>query len=137
VRTIGIREHDIVLVDRRGRRFEAIVSGREPSGRRISLRPLRPAIGYYSAGAREIVVHWRARPRSSGRASARPIRAGDVVRFRLGDQTSFGTVLARSEQVGSGLRVRLLERTVEPVTIEPAQVVRHYTRQGRRAARGT
>lgn len=132
MKTAGIRERDIVLVDRRGRRFEAIVSGREPDGRRFSIRPLRPAVSYMSAGAREIITHWRARPRSSGRVATRPIRAGDVVHVRIDDAATFGTVL---EKDGRRLRVRPLGRPGEPRCVATSNVVRHYARQGRRTRR--
>lgn len=131
MRTAGIRTHDLVLVDRRGWRFEAIVSGREPDGRRFSIRPLRPAISYRSASAREIVGHWRARPRAAGGVSTRPIRVDDIVHFTCEEGgVFFGTVLKRD---GSRLRIRPLERNAKaPTAVEPAAVVRHYARQGRR-----
>lgn len=132
MRTAGIRDHDIVLVDRRGRRFEAVVAGREPDGRRFSIRPLRPAIAYMSAGAREIVTHWRARPLAAGKVSTTPIRPGDVVSIGAehgDDELPFhGTVL---EKNGRRLRVRPLERLTTTQVVLTKRVVRHYARQGR------
>lgn len=129
MKTAGIRDDDIVLVDRRGRQFEAIVSGREPDGRRLSIRPLRPAVSYMSAGAREIIAHWRARPHaSSGRVSIRPIRAGDVVKFRTGDCTAFGTVSSKDRNT---LNVTPLKRDGVPVPVIESDIIRHYARHGR------
>ncbi len=131
MRTAGIRTHDLVLVDRRGWRFEAIVSGREPGGTRFAIRPLRPAVSYRTASAREIVAHWRARPWASGRVSIRPIRPDDIVHFTCAKGSAvFGTVLKRD---GSRLRVRRLERGAAGSNpVEPGAIVRHYARQGRR-----
>ncbi|MDW5593021.1 hypothetical protein VSS74_01640 [Conexibacter stalactiti] len=132
MKTAGIKNDDIVLVDRRGRQFEAIVAGREPDGRRLSIRPLRPAVSYMSAGAREIIGHWRARPHvSTGRVSTRPIRAGDVVKFRVGDCTAFGTVSSKDQGT---LNVTPLKRSGAPVPVAAGDIVRHYARHGR--ARG-
>lgn len=129
MKTAGIKDDDIVLVDRRGRQFEAVVAGREPDGRRLSIRPLRPAVSYMSAGAREIIGHWRARPRTAaGRVSMRPIRAGDVVKFRIGDCTAFGTVSSKDCEK---LNVSPLTRSGKAQPVAATEIVRHYARHGR------
>jgi hypothetical protein len=64
--TIGhVRVGDVVEVDRLGRRFHAIVTGRD--GRLLTLAPIEPGITYRRASAREVIAHWarRGRPRTS------------------------------------------------------------------------
>jgi hypothetical protein len=62
----GIAPGDIVEVDRKGRRFHALVTGIEQldSGRfELDLRPLDSRISYRRATVREVVVVYRrARP---------------------------------------------------------------------------
>jgi hypothetical protein len=53
-----VRPGDIVLVDRKGRRFHAIVAG-DPMRGSVEVTPIDPRVSYYSAKAREIVGHWR------------------------------------------------------------------------------
>ena len=58
----GIRAGDIVLVDKRGRRFHAQVMELEQleSGRfELALRPLDSRISWRSASVREVVEVWR------------------------------------------------------------------------------
>jgi hypothetical protein len=58
----GIAAGDIVEVDRRGRRFHAIVTGihqRESGHHDLDLRPLDPRISYYTATIREVAAVWR------------------------------------------------------------------------------
>jgi hypothetical protein len=58
----GIAAGDIVEVDRRGRRFHALVTGihQRDSGRHdLDLRPLDPRTSYYTATVREVVAVWR------------------------------------------------------------------------------
>jgi len=53
---------DIVLVDKRGRRFHALVTELEQleSGRfELAVRPLDPRVNYHSATVREVVGVWR------------------------------------------------------------------------------
>jgi hypothetical protein len=58
----GIAPGDIVLVDKRGRRFHALVTELEQgaSGRfELTLRPLDARISYRTATVREVVDVWR------------------------------------------------------------------------------
>lgn len=63
MRLDGIRVGDVVEVDRRGRRFHAIVDGTEQDG--LKLTPIDSRVSYYSCRSREVVAHWarRGRPR--------------------------------------------------------------------------
>jgi hypothetical protein len=68
----GIAPGDIVEIDRKGRRFHAVVAGLEQreSGRfELELRPIDSRISYRRATVREVVAVWR-------RAASRP--AGPV-----------------------------------------------------------
>jgi hypothetical protein len=58
----GIGAGDIVLVDKRGRRFHALVTELEQqeSGRfELALRPLDSRVSWRSASVREVVEVWR------------------------------------------------------------------------------
>jgi hypothetical protein len=58
----GIAPGDIVLVDKRGRRFHAIVTELRQleSGRfELAVRPIDPRISYRSATVREVEDVWR------------------------------------------------------------------------------
>jgi hypothetical protein len=58
----GIGAGDIVLVDKRGRRFHALVTELEQqeSGRfELAVRPLDSRISYRTATVREVVEVWR------------------------------------------------------------------------------
>jgi hypothetical protein len=58
----GIAAGDIVLVDKRGRRFHALVTELEQtaSGRfELAVRPLDARISYRTATVREVVGVWR------------------------------------------------------------------------------
>jgi len=58
----GIGAGDIVLVDKRGRRFHALVTELEQldSGRfELCVRPIDARISYRSASVREVVEVWR------------------------------------------------------------------------------
>jgi hypothetical protein len=64
----GIGAGDIVLVDKKGRRFHALVTELEQleSGRfELVVRPLDPRISWRTASVREVVEVWRraGRPR--------------------------------------------------------------------------
>jgi hypothetical protein len=53
---------DIVLIDKKGRRFHALVTELEQleSGRfELAVRPIDPRISYRSASVREVVEVWR------------------------------------------------------------------------------
>lgn len=66
----GIGTGDIVEIDRKGRRFHAIVVGLEQrdSGRfELELRPIDSRISYRRATVREVVTVWR---RAAARAAA-------------------------------------------------------------------
>jgi hypothetical protein len=66
MRLEGINTGDIVEVDRKGRRFHALVTGQAPGG--LALQPTDPRVSYYSCRSREVVNHWakRGRPRQTG-----------------------------------------------------------------------
>ena len=58
----GIGAGDIVLVDKRGRRFHALVTDLQQleSGRfELVVRPLDPRISWRTASVREVVEVWR------------------------------------------------------------------------------
>lgn len=58
----GIAPGDIVLVDKRGRRFHAVVTELQQleSGRfELAVRPIDPRISYRSATVREVEDVWR------------------------------------------------------------------------------
>jgi hypothetical protein len=67
MRLEGIDMGDIVEVDRLGRRFHAIVTGRGAGGSDLAIQPLDRKVTYRSCRAREVVGHWakRGRPRST------------------------------------------------------------------------
>lgn len=52
-----IQNGDIVEVSKKDRRFHALVMGKHNGT--LELKPLDRRINYYSATAREILVHWR------------------------------------------------------------------------------
>lgn len=53
----GVKPGDIVHVDKKGRRFHAVVQGKE--GRELLLMPIERNISYRSATSREVCAHWR------------------------------------------------------------------------------
>lgn len=53
-----VRPGDVVLVDRKGRRFHAVVTG-TPARGAVDIEPIDSRVSYYSARSREIVGHWR------------------------------------------------------------------------------
>jgi hypothetical protein len=65
MRLEGIQSGDIVEVDRKGRRFLAVVVGPAPGG--LALAPTDRRIGFYSCRSREVIGHWvkRGRPRET------------------------------------------------------------------------
>jgi hypothetical protein len=63
----GIGAGDIVLVDKKGRRFHALVLELEQAGSgrfELSVRPLDSRISYRTATVREVVEVWRKARRS-------------------------------------------------------------------------
>jgi hypothetical protein len=70
MRLEGIQTGDIVEVDRKGRRFHAIVTGTAPGG--LALQPTDRRVNYYSCRSREVVGHWAKRGRP--RETAEPLR---------------------------------------------------------------
>ena len=71
MRTRAIHPGDLVLVDRRGRRFYARVGGLERAGV-LAIEPLDRRVSYRSAKAREVVDHWA---HARGDRDERPSRA--------------------------------------------------------------
>lgn len=69
MRLEGIQAGDIVEVDRKGRRFHAVVTGAAPGG--LALAPLERRVNYYSCRSREVIGHWARRGRP--RATAEPL----------------------------------------------------------------
>ncbi len=62
MRTRSIRAGDVVLVDKRGRRFHALVLSLQPH-EGLELRPLQRGVSFRHATAHEVVDHWsHARP---------------------------------------------------------------------------
>jgi hypothetical protein len=65
MRLEGIQTGDIVEVDRKGRRFLAVVVGPAPGG--LALSPTDRRVGFHSCRSREVIGHWvkRGRPRET------------------------------------------------------------------------
>jgi hypothetical protein len=65
MRLEGIQTGDIVEVDRKGRRFYALVTGPAPGG--LALAPMDRRVNHYSCRSREVVGHWvkRGRPKTT------------------------------------------------------------------------
>jgi hypothetical protein len=61
-----IKPRDIVEVDKRGRKFLAIVTEKRQG--ELTINPIAPNISYFNATSREIVKHWRLT--KNGRQSA-------------------------------------------------------------------
>lgn len=63
--TLGsIYAGDIVQIDKKGRRFLALVEGTQDRERKtgeLAIRPVDRGITYRSASAREVIKHWRRR----------------------------------------------------------------------------
>jgi hypothetical protein len=66
MRLTTVREGDIVAVDLRGRRFHAIVAGR--NGTRLAIRPIERGNNYGTVTARQVTSHWSKRRRTLPRA---------------------------------------------------------------------
>lgn len=54
----SIRVGDVVRVDRKGRRFMALVTDKQD--RELTVMPCDSRISYRSATSREVIGHWRA-----------------------------------------------------------------------------
>jgi hypothetical protein len=61
MRLTTVREGDIVAVDLRGRRFHAIVTGR--NGTRLAITPIERGNNYSAVTARQVTSHWSKRGR--------------------------------------------------------------------------
>jgi hypothetical protein len=63
MRLAAILPGDIVLVDKRGRRFHALVT---TTGADLGIRPTDSRVTYRTATAVEVITHWslRGRPRA-------------------------------------------------------------------------
>jgi hypothetical protein len=53
----GVKPGDIVLADRKGRRFYAIVTGRRE--RELEVEPIDRRVTYHNVKAREVIGIWR------------------------------------------------------------------------------
>lgn len=63
--TLGaVQSGDIVLADRKGRRFYAVVTGK--GQRELKVEPIDRRVSYYSVKAREVVEIWHKRRRRNG-----------------------------------------------------------------------
>lgn len=58
----GVKIDDIVLVNKKGREFVALVIGKTDTG--LKIRPADTRITYREVNAREVVGHWGKRARS-------------------------------------------------------------------------
>jgi hypothetical protein len=68
MRLEGIHTGDIVEVDRKGRRFYALVTASAPGG--LAIQPTDRRVNHYTCRSREVVGHWakRGMPRQTGEA---------------------------------------------------------------------
>jgi hypothetical protein len=69
--TLGaVKVVDVVLVDRKGRRFYAVVTGR--GQRELRVEPIDRRVTYHQVKAREVVEIRHKRRRRNGAAATRP-----------------------------------------------------------------
>ena len=66
----GVSPGDIVLADRKGRRFYAIVTGR--GQRELQVEPIDRRVTYHHVKAREVVEIWHRRRRRNGAGPPEP-----------------------------------------------------------------
>jgi hypothetical protein len=57
MKVAGIKTGDLVLLDVRGARFHAEVTGRDENG--LTVLPLQRAITYRHVRSRQVIAHWR------------------------------------------------------------------------------
>jgi hypothetical protein len=83
MRLEGIQTGDVVEVDRKGRRFYALVTGPAPGG--LALAPIDRRVNHYSCRSREVVGHWVKRGRT--RTTAAPLQPSErQLEMNLGNQ---------------------------------------------------
>ncbi len=63
----GVKPGDIVLADRKGRRFYAVVMGRRE--RELLVEPIDRRVTYHHVKAREVIGIWRKSRAQTGRAA--------------------------------------------------------------------
>jgi hypothetical protein len=67
--TLGaVKVGDVVLADRKGRRFYAIVTGR--GDRELQVEPIDRRVTYHQVKAREVLEIWHKRRRRNGNGPA-------------------------------------------------------------------
>ena len=66
----GVQVGDVVLADRKGRRFYAIVTGK--GQRELLVEPIDRRVTYHHVKAREVVEIWHRRRRRNGAGPAEP-----------------------------------------------------------------
>ena len=122
-----ITEGDIVACVRRGRRFVALVTGRQDA--RLTLTPITYNCSYCSATGREVDGHWARRPQRDGKPVIRAIRNGDLIAFTDNGQLSYGEVLARDRRT---LTIRELGPPTQQRSLTTSDVATHFARGARR-----
>ena len=60
----GVQPGDVVLADRKGRRFYAVVTGREQ--RELRVEPIDRRVTYHQVKAREVLEMWHKRRSRNG-----------------------------------------------------------------------
>jgi hypothetical protein len=72
--TLGaVKAGDIVLADRKGRRFFAVVTARRERGLEVEVEPIDRRVTYHVVKAREVIGIWH-------ESRARNGRAGEILR---------------------------------------------------------
>lgn len=61
----GVQSGDVVLADRKGRRFFAVVTGK--GQRELQVEPIDRRVTYHHVKAREVIGIWRKSRATSGR----------------------------------------------------------------------
>jgi len=64
----GVQTRDVVLANRKGRSFYAIVTGKRQG--ELQVEPIDRRVTYYKVKAREVVEIWHRRRRRNGTAPA-------------------------------------------------------------------